>query len=275
MGVWFSLGGGDEGRNPTLAAGRHRNRARPAKDGATASREPTPTIDRNFPRRASLHVDRAVGHEETPLSVTQSREKIANGRLQCVAMPNSYPRPTNETTIAIGLTMLLAALLAAFLWWDHRQSTQPASRPTPSSSELGDRRARSPSVSAPKLSSQALGGALYRCDSANGTTYQSSSCEGGSRQAEIVGGTFNVVTPPPPPARSLRADTGPAAPRVGFISQAEHEGAKHMDECAWHERAIADIDALARQRSTGQWQEWLRERRRHHKDAMWSLKCGM
>ena len=121
----------------------------------------------------------------------------------------------------------------------------------------------------------ALSGALYRCDSANGTTYQSSSCAGGSRQAEIVGGTFNVVTPPPPPARSLRADTGPAAPRVGFIGRAEREGAKHIADCAWHERAIADIDALARQRSTGQWQEWLRERRRHHKDAMWSLKCGM
>ncbi len=94
------------------------------------------------------------------------------------------------------------------------------------------------------------------------------------RQVELARGTFSVVDAG---ARYYRpvVDSRPrSSSAVGLIEHGAREGDRNEVACARHEKAIRQIDSAARQGQSSQGQEWLRMRRKEHKDEMWRLRCG-
>lgn len=178
-----------------------------------------------------------------------------------------------HNALAITLTLVVSALLAAFLWWDYRREVPPPpSRQLPPAVPTPAPQAMAPPAARP---SPAQG--VYRCEDHRGTRYQTHPCESGSRQKAIGAGTVSTVSPPPvraPARQAAAAEAESDRAHVGFIAQAPREEEGNEADCQHHEREIKRIDARARQGSSSQTQEWLRERRRWHKDRMWDLRCG-
>lgn len=182
-----------------------------------------------------------------------------------------------HNALAVILTLLIGAALAALLWWDQQRSMPTAGRVAPLL-EMP----RSSSVFRPPLPSAAPvpqvepgGNGLYRCDGNTGTTYQATPCNPGARQAQVGGGTFSVVSPPPPPPILARPPVEEQGGKVGFVARTARDGDGNEALCEQLENAIRRIDAAARQASSAQRQERLKEERRRHTDGMWRLKCGM
>lgn len=176
-----------------------------------------------------------------------------------------------HNALAITLTLLISALLAAFLWWDYQREVPPPRQLPPAVQSPPPRVAAPPAVHPP-----AAANGVYRCEDSGGTRYQNQPCESGSRQKAIGAGTLSTVNPPPlrAPAPPRAAEPEARGGYVGMIAQAprEEEGKEFL--CRQHELDIKRIDAQARQGSSSETQEWLRERRRWHKDRMWDLRCG-
>jgi hypothetical protein len=180
--------------------------------------------------------------------------------------------------LALALTTLIATGVGALLWWDAQRTVVPLDSPerrvrpeTPAQEESSS--AVSGQRAAPKAAPPANG--LYRCEGPKGIQYQSAPCSSGTKQTEMAGGTFNVVSPPPVP----RTQYAPPSPgndgkSVGRIARTPPEETGNEEACEYHARAIERIDAAGRIGGTSWEMERLRERRRHHKDEMWNLGCG-
>lgn len=179
-----------------------------------------------------------------------------------------------HNALAVILTLLVGAALAAVLWWDHQRSMPTTERIAPQPEGLrGNPVIRPPSPSpAPQVESA---NGLYRCDGNTGTSYQAAPCAPGARQAQLGGGTFSVVRPPPAPPILARPTVEESGGKVGFVARTPREGEGNEALCEQLEHAIRDVDAAARRGNSAQRQEWLKEVRRKYKDEMWRLKCGM
>ena len=190
-----------------------------------------------------------------------------------------------QNALALMLTLLVAAVLAAVLWWDYVRTAPPSesarSAPAAESSsrtEEGLRLERAPRIStaqpavAPEAPPPSSG--TYRCEQGGRITYQASPCAVGTTQKAVTGGTFNVVRPPPVPAIVARPEPERLKSSIGHIGNEASRGAGNEARCNELERAIARVDATARRGGSAQWQERLREQRRAYQDRMWALKCG-
>jgi hypothetical protein len=182
---------------------------------------------------------------------------------------------------AIVLTSVVAVLVGGFLWWDHQHSL-PLAAPSGKFATPGEaERVHAPPRRAPTAYGAEkpfpTGQGIYRCEGPGGTVYQSAPCQAGTKQAELKGGTFSIVAPPPAP-RDFSSATRRVAPSeaklVGPLAHTTPPEPGNEGACRAHEAAIKKIDAAGRVGGTSWKMERLREQRRDHKDAMWVLKCG-
>lgn len=167
--------------------------------------------------------------------------------------------------LAIALTIALAGLLGAGLWWDAQRQPVPAplSQPAAVPAPPGGR----------TLAPRAVPGAsaLVRCEHDGKVAYQPAPCPRGAQQGELAGGTFSIVDPPKVEIQPMTsaAVTAREGGTVGRIAQGPSLGEANAGRCELLERDIDRIDEAARRGGTSQYQEWLREQRRRVKDEMW------
>lgn len=176
-----------------------------------------------------------------------------------------------HNALAILLTVALAGLLGAGLWWDAQRKPVAVLPAPPAAAPTGG-------TAVPQAVPRPVPGAnaLVRCEHAGKVTYQAAPCPSGARQGELAGGTFSIVNPPkvvlPPPAPAT--STAREGGTVGLIARSPSPGELNAGRCELLEREIDRIDEAARRGGSSQYQEWLREQRRRAKDEMWRLKCG-
>jgi hypothetical protein len=115
------------------------------------------------------------------------------------------------------------------------------------------------------------GPAVYRCKVNGTTTYSDTPCPGATVvDARPAAGGF-VPTSLRRQATVVQTITEPPPVQVGAVTA--NEKTKRDARCAWIEREIERIDALARQGQTAATQDRLREERRKLVDEKYDLKC--
>jgi hypothetical protein len=110
---------------------------------------------------------------------------------------------------------------------------------------------------------------VYRCTFNGTTTYSDSPCPGAT-VVDVSPASQGFVPTRPMRMEAVRDEVATAA--VGPTS-AGHDKVRRDARCAWIEKEIERIDALARQGQAASTQDWLRQERQKLVDERYVLKC--
>lgn len=216
-------------------------------------------------------------------SSTAGADRAAHAECRLVIRCGSSPMSSHVRAVFLALVAVSAAAWVLLADSQHERRTPPDLDSALSAlPEASGRAGRAPVRPAPQppaeLSPPAAaaprapaGPALYRCDRAGRTTYQSEPCGAGATQTEIGGGTVSVVpafSAAPTHAPPGRAVGGARGGTVGLIQAPKSDLIDHA-RCAQIRSEIERIDARARYRSTDR----LRERRRELVEESDALHC--